>query len=465
MIGPPTSRTIPARTPFTRRSFFREPAQASVVVGVLLGAVASLAAAQRPPAETGTGFVSGRVVDDSGRAVVGAEVVILALKLRTRSGASGQFRLDRVPLGNHAVLVRAIGFLPDTKLVQVPPQGASLGVVTLHPSAVVLPEIEAIGKLPSPAFGLGFATSVLDERYFLGDLNGRYLPFGASMTDDGMFQVLGRLPEGRAPERDSLPVVFWYMRPVDPNPFVPYAGAGLICYREAGLRRPVATRFDSDRVTGRVLFSDGTMWVLRLGLGRVDECRRSALLFLDRTPLSAAGAAGGWVVALEDPARAVSLVGIHDFGKSWTLPLAAVLATDQPVRDVILAPARGGVTVASSRPPFAWSLVDSSGSVILRSSPLTGRQADSLLRRAAREQWNGYAVLPVVNGFIQTFERAHGHEGAFVVYDILGRPVKALPRAANAPVLIASTPEMRMLLGFVYQRSGDARSRLFLYRY
>lgn len=465
MVAIPTSLAIPTK-PLPQRLFFGELAQASAVVAVVLGAMASLAAAQHPPAaDTATGFIRGRVVDDSARGVVGAEVVILALKLRTRSGASGQFRLDRVPLGNHAVLVRAIGFLPDTQLVQVPPQGASLGVVTLHPSAVVLPEIEAIGKLPSPAFGLGFATSVLDERYFLGDLNERYLPFGASMTDDGMFQVLGRLPEGRAPERDSLPVVFWYMRPVDPNPFVGYAGAGLICYREAGLRRPVATRFDSDRVTGRVLFSDGTMWLRGLGQGIRDECRRSALLFLDRTPLGAAGVGGGWVVALEDRARAVSLVGIRDLGKGWTLPLAAVLATDQPVRDVILAPARGGVTVASSGPPFAWSLVDSSGSVTLRSSPLTGRQADSLLRRAARERWNAYAVLPVVNGFVQTLESAQAREGAFVLYDILGRPVKVLPRGGNAPVLIASAPEMRMLLGYVYQRPGGGRSRLFLYRY
>jgi hypothetical protein len=46
---------------------------------------------------------------------------------------------------------------------------------------------------------------------------------------------------------------------------------------------------------------------------------------------------------MEDRAGSATLVNISDFGQRlWTLPLETVFATDKPVRDVILAPARSG---------------------------------------------------------------------------------------------------------------------------
>ena len=114
--------------------------------------------------------------------------------------------------------------------------------------------------------------------------------------------------------------------------------------------------------------------------------------------------------------------------------------------------------------PFTWALVDSTGSVTLRSSPLSGRIADSLLQHAALDHWKSYAVLPVRDGFVQTLESPRVVEGLFVLYDILGRPVKVM-RRAGASVLIASVPELRMLLGYQYNSPWGGRSRLFMYRY
>jgi hypothetical protein len=168
---------------------------------------------------------------------------------------------------------------------------------------------------------------------------------------------------------------------------------------------------------------------------------------------------------MEDRAGSATLVNISDFGRRlWTLPLEAVFATDKPVRNVILAPARGGVTVALTEAPYTWTLVDSSGSVTLRSFPLTGARTDSLLRRAAAERWKAYAVLPVQDGFVQTLESPGVTKGLFVLYDILGRPVRVMPRVGTS-VLIASAPDLRMLLGYRYKSPWGGRSTLFMYRY
>lgn len=212
------------------------------------------------------------------------------------------------------------------------------------------------------------------------------------------------------------------------------------------------------------MYADGTVWLQRVRPAEWD-CLRSVRLFVVGRPLGAVGLARGWVIALEDHAGSVSLVAVSDFGRPlWTLPLATALAADSPVLNPILAPARGGVSVALAEAPFTWALVDSTGSVTLRSSPLTGRIADSLLQRAALEHWKSYAVLPVRDGFVQTLESPGVVEGLFVLYDILGRPAKVM-RRSGASVLIASVPELRMLFGYQYTNPRGGRSRLFMYRY
>jgi carboxypeptidase family protein len=425
----------------------------SAVLALGLGVLTTAAIAQQPAPTARTDFVTGRVVDDSARAIAGAEVLILVLDLRALTGADGQFRLDRVPVGSWTLVVRAIRFLPDTQVVRVTALGASLGAVVLHSSPVILPELEATGKLPSPAFGLAFGTTIDAARYCGGcDLSERFLPSGASMTEGGRYLVLAR-----ARWRDTVPVIHFYEWQSGVGE--PRSGTGIVCINNRG--RPVATRIE-DHATARVLFSDGTVWFNRLG---TVDCLRSVLLFLGHTARAAVSLDSSWVIVLEDRARSATLVNLSDHGQLlWTLPLETVFATDKPRRDVILAPARGGATVALTETPYTWALVDSTGSVALRSFPIAGDRTDSLLRRAAAERWKAYAVLPVKDGFVQTLESPGLRMGLFVLYDVLGRPVRVMPRVGPS-VLIASAPDLRMLLGYRYRNPWGGKSVLYMYRY
>lgn len=429
--------------------------KALVTLGLLLGLPGRPALAQRPPPSAATGFISGRVVDDSSHALVGAEVVLLELRLRALTGPDGQFRLERVPLGTWSILVRAIGFLPHTRSVQLTGDAFPIGVLTLHQAAVLLPEIKVEAKIPAPAFALGFRTA-LDGAESCSVCGGLYSAAGASMSDDGLYLVTNQRFGPKNP-----PVIDVRSRWIGLGDF---GGGGpkrqyLTCETRS---RPLASRVDAG--IARALYADGTVWLQQVRPGSW-ECLRSVLLFVGGRPLGAAGLGQGWVIAMEDHVGSASLIAVSDFGQPlWTVPLALALAVDSVSLDLILAPARGGVTVALTDAPFTWALVDSTGTITLRSSPLMGLVADSLLQRATRDRWKSYAVLPVRNGFVQTLESPRVGEGLFVLYDILGRPVKVM-RRAGASVLLASVPEMRMLFGYQYNSPWGGRSRLFMYRY
>lgn len=441
-----------------------------------LGGMTRAAIAQGPPASPQTSFVSGRVLDDSSRALVGAEAVIAALKLRALTGPDGQFRLERLPLGRWSILVRAIGFLPYSQAVDVVRDGTELGVVSLHRAVVILPELEVTGKVPTPAFALGFGTNLDTSELCPGcarepaggpagpriaewrppALGGaHYLPFGASMTEDGLYLV----PVQRFKATDP-PFIMLRERPIGlgarPDHLL---GRWIQCDRRS---RPVATRIDG--ATARVLYSTGAVWFQRLEQGW-EECFKAIPLMLDGVAIGAAPLAQGWVVAVEDSAGLTHLHGYNDYGRRlWNMPLAAVLGTAAQIKNVILASAGGGVTVSLTESPFSWALVDSTGSVMLQSSPFTGRAPNDLLTLTDLSGWRGYAVLPVRNGMVQTLESPRKRQGLFVLYDVLGRPVKVM-RRAGASALIASAPELRMLLGYQYNSPWGGRSRLFMYRY
>jgi hypothetical protein len=407
-----------------------------------------------PPAPAPTSFISGRIVDDSARGLVGAEVILLASQLKAFTGRDGQFRLERVPLGPRSILVRAIGFLPYSRVVNVESRGVSLGVVTLHAAVTLLPEIEVTGKIPTPAFGLGFGTNL--ESGANCPWCGRpinYLPFGASMTEDGLYLALSQRFGKNAP-----PSLDFRERPVGLSGFS-FQFRWIQCNRKS---RPVATRIDG--ATARVLYSTGAVWLERLERWS-DECFQAITLRLDGVPLGAAPLAMGWIVAVEDSAGLTHLRRFNDFGRLfWTIPLATILGSTKQVKNVILAPASLGVTVSLTESPFSWAVVDSAGSVLLQSSPFTAQTGDTVLERLELEKWKGFAVLPVKDGFIQTLESPRPQQGMFVLYNVVGRPVKVM-RRFGASVLIASRPKMRMLLGYQYNSPWGGSSRLFMYRY
>jgi carboxypeptidase family protein len=88
----------------------------SMIGVVALGAVASSAYAQ------GSTF-TGRVLTDSGVAIVGAEVIISALQRTQRSNAQGDFKFSAVPAGEHIVGVRMPGFAPKVDTIEVADAG------------------------------------------------------------------------------------------------------------------------------------------------------------------------------------------------------------------------------------------------------------------------------------------------------------------------------------------------------
>ena len=75
-------------------------------------AVAAQGAAQ-------TGSVAGKVTDDKGAPVAGAQVGIQGTTMGAQTSATGDYQLARVPVGAQTVRVRMLGFRPDSASVTV----------------------------------------------------------------------------------------------------------------------------------------------------------------------------------------------------------------------------------------------------------------------------------------------------------------------------------------------------------
>ena len=91
-------------------------------LGRLLGtaaiAAAALGAVSRPAAAQ-SGAVQGRVADSSGAVIVGAMFTIDGSGIRTTSTARGRYTLGGIPVGRRVIRVRALGFTPESVVVNV----------------------------------------------------------------------------------------------------------------------------------------------------------------------------------------------------------------------------------------------------------------------------------------------------------------------------------------------------------
>ncbi|MHB1095014.1 MAG: carboxypeptidase-like regulatory domain-containing protein [Gemmatimonadaceae bacterium] len=85
--------------------------------------------------------IYGTVRNTSGVAVVGAEVWIDGTGHRTVSNDSGEFQIDRAPTGRVKVMVRRIGFRPDSKRIALQPGDARQVQFVLEG---LLEELEAV---------------------------------------------------------------------------------------------------------------------------------------------------------------------------------------------------------------------------------------------------------------------------------------------------------------------------------
>lgn len=91
-------------------------------------------------ADSAPGRLSGRVLDaQTGRALVGAQVVVQGTQRGAASGVDGRYTIAAVPAGVHEVVVSRAGYAAKTVTgVQVPAGGAASIDVTLSPATIAL---------------------------------------------------------------------------------------------------------------------------------------------------------------------------------------------------------------------------------------------------------------------------------------------------------------------------------------
>ncbi|HEU5040734.1 MAG TPA: carboxypeptidase regulatory-like domain-containing protein, partial [Gemmatimonadales bacterium] len=90
----------------------------ALAVAILLGMAASPPSAGAQDAAQ-TGSVGGRVVDEQGTGIGGAQVYLIRPAISAQTRADGGYTLDRVPAGARVLHVRMLGFRPDSASISV----------------------------------------------------------------------------------------------------------------------------------------------------------------------------------------------------------------------------------------------------------------------------------------------------------------------------------------------------------
>jgi iron complex outermembrane recepter protein len=124
-----------------------------------LGAAALLLAVLAPAAAAQTGTVSGRVVDERGAGIAGAQVFLVQPPIATQSGSEGNYSLQRVPAGTHTLRVRMLGYRPDSVSVTVEAGGTATQDFTLTRDPLQLQEMVVTGT-QSPRQNLAASVAV-----------------------------------------------------------------------------------------------------------------------------------------------------------------------------------------------------------------------------------------------------------------------------------------------------------------
>lgn len=102
---------------------------------------------ERGAASSSWGALDGNIVDTTGAALIGVQIVPLdAPGLAVRSGAGGGFRIDSLPAGPHLVRFRRMGLAPITVPVTIQPHDVVSADVVLGPLATQLKSVVIQGK-------------------------------------------------------------------------------------------------------------------------------------------------------------------------------------------------------------------------------------------------------------------------------------------------------------------------------
>ena len=131
------------------------------MAGVTALSLAGLLVSATPSEAQGTasaarGSVSGTVRDGEGRAITGAQVSVLGGTAAGESDEFGAFRVANVPLGQASMLVRRIGFAPETLNVLVDVGGGRAHHLDLTRVAPPLAPILILGRRDVKGVMAGF---------------------------------------------------------------------------------------------------------------------------------------------------------------------------------------------------------------------------------------------------------------------------------------------------------------------
>ena len=136
----------------------------TLAVAVALGLVLPGA---RAMAQGATGTVGGKVTDEQGAAVAGAQVTVEQTGKGAVTGANGVYSVEAVPTGSHVVRVRIIGYRSQTKTVSVASGREATADFTLTVDPLKLEAVVVTGtESPRTKLETSNATTVLSA----GDL-------------------------------------------------------------------------------------------------------------------------------------------------------------------------------------------------------------------------------------------------------------------------------------------------------
>jgi hypothetical protein len=130
-------------------------AATALAAQVLLPVLPSRLGAQAPQ----TGTISGKVTDENGAAVFGAQVYLTRPAIGTQSQNSGVYSLNRVPAGTQTLHVRMLGFRPDSASVAVAEGGTVTQDFSLRRDPLQLQALVVTGT-QSPRMNLDASVAV-----------------------------------------------------------------------------------------------------------------------------------------------------------------------------------------------------------------------------------------------------------------------------------------------------------------
>ncbi|HTE47194.1 MAG TPA: TonB-dependent receptor [Gemmatimonadaceae bacterium] len=172
------------------------PARRRVPVGALLAAALCAAPLAHLAAQNGTGSIYGMIADESKRPLAGAGITLESAVRRANALRDGSYRIPDVTEGSHRLIVRYMGYQPETVMVSVNSGHVTHADVSLHRPIQQLDAIRVESNVAGQAAALNQQkagdnlSSVVDA-----ELVGR-------LPDRNLAEALGRVP-GVALVRDQ----------------------------------------------------------------------------------------------------------------------------------------------------------------------------------------------------------------------------------------------------------------------